>query len=212
MLVRLTGRLETVEPNAVIVTLPIGMTYRAMLPASATESLTSRVGETITLETLEIYEASGQGSHLTPRLIGFSAEIDRRFFELFTTVKGVGSRKALRAMAAPTSEIAAAIARKDTTFLRTLPDIGARLAETICAELGGKVDKFITPDLHNNLVEPKTGAAPPNAVTAQAIAALVRLGESRPDAERLVALAHERDPTINNADALLAAAFASRPG
>jgi len=211
MLVRLTGRLDAIETDAAIVTLQVGMTYRAMLPASATDSISGRVGETITLETLELYEASGQGSHLTPRLIGFVTETDRRFFELFTTVKGVGSRKALRAMAAPTGDIASAISRKDTAFLRTLPEIGARLAETICAELGGKVDRFITPDLHGSLVEPKPGAAP-GGIAAQAIAALVRLGESRPDAERLVSLAQDRDPTIDNADTLLAAAFASRPG
>lgn len=211
MLVRLTGKLDAIESDAAMVTLPIGMTYRAMLPASVSESLRARIGETITLETLELYEASGQGSHLTPRLIGFVTETDRRFFELFTTVKGVGSRKALRAMAAPTGDIAAAISRKDTVFLRTLPEIGARLAETICAELGGKVDRFINPALHDNIIEPKAGAAP-GGIAAQAIAALVRLGESRPDAERLVSLARERDPAIDNADALLAAAFASRPG
>jgi Holliday junction DNA helicase RuvA len=211
MLVRLTGRLDAIESDAAIVTLPIGMTYRAMLPSSVSESLRARIGETITLETLELFEASGQGSHLTPRLIGFVTEADRRFFELFTTVKGVGSRKALRAMAAPTADIAAAISRKDTAFLRTLPEIGARMAETICAELGGKVDRFITPAFHDNIVEPKAGAAT-GGIAAQAIAALVRLGESRPDAERLVNLARQRDPAIDNADALLAAAFASRPG
>ena len=211
MLVRLTGRIESIEPGAVLVTLPVGMTYRAMLPASATESLDGRLGESITLETLEIYEASGQGSHLTPRLIGFTTETDRRFFELFTTVKGVGSRKALRAMAAATGDIAAAIARKDTVFLRTLPEIGARLAETMCAELGGKVDRFINPGPGDNLIEPKPGAST-GGIAAQAVAALVRLGESRPDAERLVHLAQDRDPTIDDADALLAAAFASRPG
>lgn len=211
MLVRLTGRLDAVETDAAIVTLPVGLTYRAMLPASATDALAARRGETVTLETLELYEASGQGSHLTPRLIGFVTETDRRFFELFTTVKGVGSRKALRAMAAPTGDIASAIARKDTAFLRTLPEIGARLAETICAELGGKVDRFIDPGLHDNLLEPKTTAAAGSSAQ-QAIAALVRLGETRPDAERLVKLAQERDPAIESADALLAAAFASRPG
>ena len=211
MLVKLTGRLDAIETDAAIVTLPIGMTYRAMLPASATESMGPKIGDTITLDTLELYEASGQGSHLTPRLIGFVTETDRRFFELFTTVKGVGSRKALRAMAAPTGEIAAAISRKDTAFLKTLPEIGARLAETICAELGGKVDRFVSTGLHDNLIEAKPGASI-NGIAAQAIAALVRLGESRPDAEHLVNLAQERDPTIENADALLAAAFASRPG
>ena len=70
MLVKLTGRLDAIETDAAIVTLPIGMTYRAMLPASATESMGPKIGETITLDTLELYEASGQGSHLTPRLIG----------------------------------------------------------------------------------------------------------------------------------------------
>lgn len=53
----------------------------------------------------------GEGS--LPRLIGFEAARDRQFFELFTTVKGIGNRKALKAMAIEPAAIAALIVAKD---------------------------------------------------------------------------------------------------
>ena len=43
----------------------------------------------------------------------------------------------------PFGTIAAAIAEKDIDLLKSLPEIGKRTAETIVAELHGKVDRFV---------------------------------------------------------------------
>ncbi|TVQ32862.1 MAG: hypothetical protein EA376_04235 [Phycisphaeraceae bacterium] len=209
MIVRVTGVLERVDGNAAVVAIEAaGVAHEVLLPRFLAEKLTSDTGAPITLHTIELLEAHNQGASFTPRLIGFATAGDRRFFELFTTVKGIGTRKALRAMAAPIPEIAGAIARRDTSALQKLPEIGKRMAETIVAELSGKVDAFLG-SAESQVVEPKTGAAASPA-GEQAISALVRLGESRADAERMVqrALASGADP--QTPDAILAAAYATR--
>ena len=76
---------------------------------------------------------------MTPRLLGFLHDEDRAFFRQFLTVKGVGVRKALRALAAPVAKIASDIESGDATALAQLPGIGKRMAQQIVAELRGKV-------------------------------------------------------------------------
>ena len=80
---------------------------------------------------------------MIPRLAGFLSVEDRAFFELFTTCKGIGNRKALRAMSLDVGQLAGAISDRDIALLQTLPDIGRRTAETIIATLHGKVDRFL---------------------------------------------------------------------
>ena len=77
-----------------------------------------------------------------PVLIGFTAELDKEFFERLITVKDMGPMVAARALAAPVGEIAAAIARQDEKYLRSLPGIGPQKAKNIVAQLQGKVAKF----------------------------------------------------------------------
>ena len=47
----------------------------------------------------------------------------------------MGGRKALRALAQPTQDIAAAILGNDIKALTTLPEVGKKTAETIAREL-----------------------------------------------------------------------------
>jgi Holliday junction DNA helicase RuvA len=130
---------------------------------------------------------------MTPRLIGFDTPADRDFFRLFTTVKGIGVRKALRALIRPMGEIAAAIQAKDAKFLIALPEIGKRTAETIIAELHGKVEDFVGELSGGSGGEisdiPEAGH--------EAAAVLIQLGERRADAlalvERVMAVAPELD-------------------
>ena len=82
------------------------------------------------------------GGHLTPKLVGFLDPLDREFFEMFTTVPGVGFMRALKCLVRPLNEIALAIERGDTGFLKELPFIGAKTAERIVTELRGKMAKF----------------------------------------------------------------------
>lgn len=205
MIARITGVLESIDATTALVDPGGGIAYEILLPAHLAERLGARVGDEVTLHTIEHLEGVAQGAAFRPRIIGFATRAERAFFERLTRVKGLGAKRALRAMARPAGEIAGAITRRDARFLQTLPEIGKRLAETIIAELHGKVDAF-------TLEEPGADGSGEivtiSASSAQAIAALERLGQSRPEAERLVARAIERDPALDSPDAILAAAFA----
>jgi Holliday junction DNA helicase RuvA len=186
----------------------LGMTIDVMVASYLVDGLESRVGQTIGLHTLLQLEPAGQSGALSPRLIGFEDARDRSFYTLFTTVKGVGGKRALRAMAEPASVIAGYIASRDHAALQGLPEIGKRLAETIVAELHGKVDPFVSLDIH---VAGQEKSSSTSGAVSQAIEALVRLGESRGDAEQRVRRAAERDAGLTSAEQLLSAAL-SRQG
>lgn len=218
MISRLTGKLESLEASAAHIASADGSFAREVLiPAYVSPALAPRIGQTVTLITMEYLEGQGQGTSFIPRLIGFQSARDRDFFDLFTTVKGIGNRKALRAMAIEPAQIARAIAERNAAALVKLPEIGKRLAETIIAELSGKVEPYLS-EQELRTLEVKSAAvfATPrlNAAGEEAVAALVALGESRSEAERRVALALERaskggKATPKTSDELIAAVFAA---
>ena len=189
MIARLSGRLEEVRDAAALIDAGGGLWYEAMVPACDVERLARRVGHQVVLHTIHHIEGDPTRGSMAPRLVGFLAESDREFFRIFTTVKGIGIRKALRALCRPVAEIAAAIQAKDTRPLKALPEIGPRTAERIVAELHGKVDRFA-----GELPEGPTESDMPEAAT-EAISILVQLGERRADAaslvERVLAVAPE---------------------
>ena len=135
--------LEAVDGGSALVRVDGGLTYEVLLPTYATAELSGQLGQVVELHTLHYLESQNQGATMQPRLAGFATVVDRDFFELFTTCKGIGNRKALRAMAISTEQIASAIADRDVAMLQTLPEIGRRTAETIVAALHGKVDRFV---------------------------------------------------------------------
>ena len=189
MIARITGRLEEITDSLALLDVGGGLWYEVLVPVCDVERLVRRLGQEIVLHTIHYVEGNPAHGGQTPRLIGFLAETDRRFFRLFTTVKGIGVRKALRALARPIAEIAAAIQAKDARYLVELPEIGRRTAEQIIAELHGKVLDFagaaLAPTEEKRMSEP----------AAEAVAVLVQLGERRPDAvalvERVLAVAPE---------------------
>lgn len=199
------------------------MAVEVLLPGFVARALSTRVGEVVTLHTLCYFESQGQGASFEPRLIGFLSPRDRRFFDLFTTVKGIGNRKALRALAEPPASVADAIARRDARALTALPEIGKRLAETMIAELTGKVEPFLGAAGEGGFATGRgtiTPARPDRSAdlpppVADAIDALCALGESRADAERKVQRVLERASSessggVVTADTLLAAVYAGR--
>lgn len=186
MITALTGKLQSVaEDRAFVATGPV--TIEVLVPAADVAGLEGQVGGEITFHTVCYLEGEAAGGNLTPRLIGFASASDRGFFTQFITVKGIGPRKALKALAVPAGEIAAAIEMKDARSLVKLPQVGKRAAETIIAELAGKVGRYVTGGL------PATGtpARAPAAIRLppeeeDAVATLIALGERRPDAETLL--------------------------
>ena len=199
MITRIRGELAEITERHALVHVD-ALTYAVLVPAADVPALLGKVGQSIEFYTLHYFEGLSQGNTITPQLIGFSCERDRAFFELFTTVKGIGTRKALRALIRPFLETAAAIANRDSDALTSLPEIGTRSAETIIAQLHGKVDHFV-----GDIASTIEVSLPP--CCQDAIAMLMQLGETQGDAKRLVQRAYENDPTIDSADQLVQTSF-----
>lgn len=189
-----------------------GLVLEIVLPAYAVEALAPAVGAEIHLVTRLTLESQTQGASFSPRLIGFPDKQSREFFELLTTVHGLGGRRALRAMALPPSAMAALIVAQDAPALQKLPEIGKKLAQTIITELHEKaalyLDTEITPKASGSPVgRGRTGPIPAHR---DALAAFIALGQPPAEAERLLLQALDtlgpsaQEPT---ADQILAAAF-----
>lgn len=207
MITQLSGTLTAIEDGAAHVQCG-ELTYEVLVPAADTMALAARIGQPVRFHTLHYLEGQGQGSSFWPRLIGFQHASDRAFFELFTTVKGIGNRKALRALQLPFAQVAEAIAARDHALLQSLPEIGKRTAETICVELKDKVDPFVRGFGAPAAAAPGKPAAR-GPITAEgklmsaardAVEVLAQLGHSKPAARDMVerVLAREdlpKDPT-----------------
>ncbi len=197
MIAALTGQLVRVaEPHVYMQVGP--MLYELLVPAADVELHRSAIGVgEITLHTLLYLEGDPNRGNLEPRLLGFTRAEDKKFFELFTTVKGIGPRTALRALTISVGEIAQAIESRDVRLLVKLDGIGKRTAELIVAELAGKAGKFAG-----------AGGLPPRAAPApvsryareeeDAIALIVSGGERRAEAEQLLARAKAAKPELKD--------------
>lgn len=214
MLTRLTAKLESITegsiPSLTVCATPT-MAIEVLVPAYLARILESQIDATITLYTHLYLESQGQGTSFIPRLIGFASAEDRAFFEVFTTVKGVGSKKALRAMIEPPAVISTAIMNKDAKALVKLPEIGKRTAETIIAQLSGKVERFVGDAIFESGALPTASFIEhPNLPSAavEAIAALVALGEQRSNAEQKVQTVMSRVDSSADVDTIVNAVFA----
>jgi Holliday junction DNA helicase RuvA len=203
VIARIDGQLEGISDGAALVRAG-AIVYEVLVPAYDQMRLAASIGEAISLHTLHYLEGQGQGSSFWPRLIGFATPEERTFFELFTTVKGIGNRKALRALQLPVATVAEAIANRDIATLQSLPEIGKKTAESIVLELKDKASRFLGASMMAEAkpMDPKVGR-----LRTDAIAVLIQLGESRPVALNLVERVLTADPTILSADEVVTAAF-----
>jgi len=180
------------------------VTYEVLIPAADAPALAGVIGSNVNFITLHYLESQGQGSSFWPRLIGFQSVSDRDFFELLTSVKGIGNRKALRALQRSFADIAAMIEQKDFAALQSLPEIGRKTAETIVVELKDKVARFT---LGATGSARAGGAAKLSGAVADAVVVLMQLGEPRVVAERLAERASLVAGKSAAAEAIVAAAL-----
>ena len=182
MISKITGLLSALhEDCAFLAAAPFE--YEVLIPEYTRRHLQSELGKTVALYTIYSLDGGPQGK-ITPRLIGFLTEAEREFFELFCSVDGVGTKKALRAMVRSVKDIAVAIEEKDEKFLSTLPGIGPSTAERIVAKLRRKVSK-VALLVSRTLPESDLRVD----VVSETFEALLVLGHSEADARRLVDLA-----------------------
>ena len=200
MIASLTGELRRVDEDRIHLKCGL-ILYELLVPAADMTELQASLGEELTFHTIFYLAGDPTRGGLEPTLIGFLRAEDKKFFELFTTVKGIGPKRALRALAVSVGQIAGAIEGKDTRFLIQLPEIGKRTAEQIVAELAGKLKTFAAIGMTEG--KPGVTASRRNAVEEDAIAGLMALGERRPDAENLLERAKQSNPSLKTTDQLL---------
>ena len=196
MIVRLTGTvIEVTEETAVIER--DGIAREVLVPGYAIGELTASRGMEVTVHTLEFIEQNQSGGNMTPRLVGFVHAEDRAFFRRFISVKGIGTRKALKALAEPVRKIAVWIEQADKKALSSLPGIGARAAEMIIAELKGKLgDLAIGGETVAATVDTSRFTTPQR----DALEVLIALGEHRVEAERWLERAAQLHPDVADAE------------
>jgi len=206
MIASLTGRLRRrLEDRIVLETGGVG--YEVFLPPIVLrqlEDLAADDGDKASaLHLVTHYHATRDQPR--PVLIGFTTELDKEFFEKLITVKDMGPMVAARALAAPVGEVAAAIARQDEKYLRSLPGIGPQKAKNIVAQLHGKVAKFaLARDAEAPPATPPPAAPEgPDGVREMVWEVLVKqLGHRPTEASQLIADALKRRPGIATAEDL----------
>ncbi|HET7876644.1 MAG TPA: Holliday junction branch migration protein RuvA [Methylomirabilota bacterium] len=205
MIASLTGKLrKRLEDRIVLEAGGIG--YEVFLPPIVMRQIDGLVSgnaeQASTLTLVTHYHATRDQPR--PVVIGFTEELDKEFFERLITVKDMGPMVAARALAAPVGEIAAAIARQDEKYLRSLPGIGPQKAKNIVAQLHGKVAKFAL------LREADAAPAPTRAapVGGDGLRELVwevlvkQLGHRPTEASQLIEAAFKRRPEMASAEEL----------
>lgn len=237
MIARLQGVIESVRAEGVLLSLGGGIVLEVLVPASNVAALAESVGRSVTLRTIFYLEGAGQGANMTPRLLGFLAERDKQLFELLTSCRGIGPRKALRAMALDSGRIAAAIAGQDHKTLQSLPEIGRKMAETVVVTLREKVRGLAVEGLAREMEqgdakkrkvsasEGATVATPVQDVAAlpgvpagagrmslEAVEVLVKLGETRLAALTWVDQALAAEAAPKNVEELIARAYQIKAG
>ncbi|PHR90458.1 MAG: Holliday junction DNA helicase RuvA [Blastopirellula sp.] len=198
MITKITGKITEVGETALYLGID-AFEYEVLIPEFVRRLVQNKVGEEITLFTIEYLDGNPQQGKLVPRFVGFSSRIEREFFELFCSVDGVGVKKALRAMVRPVQEVASQIEEQDAKGLSALPGIGPAMSERIIAKLRRKVPKFAL------LVgsDGETVADVPRDVVSETFDVLLTLGHSESHARSLIDAALELKKKYKDVESLL---------
>ncbi len=203
MITKIHGKLLQIDVEHCTVEVP-PFEYQILIPDFTRRQLQMQRGEEVSLYTLHYLEGNAaQGGKLTPRLVGFTSEVEREFFEMFCSVDGVGVKKALRAMVRPVQDVAQAIEHQDVKSLTTLPGIGAATGERIVAKLRRKMAKFAlmvprdetqTSDIERSIVD-------------ESFQILLSLGYSESESRQMLEIPLQSNKEFKDIDSLLQAVW-----
>lgn len=200
---KINGKLEHIDGSSATVGVG-GIYYEIMLPSALAESLKekSHNGSDISFHILDYIEG-GQVGNQYPRMVGFADAVDKDFFRLYTSVPGLGIKKALKSLIIPISEISRAIETEETSVLKKLPGIGGRLAEKIVAHLKGKTTRFALAKESKPLAKPEI--KPDYAEEVMAV--LLQLQYKRTEAQMMLDRALNTGKRFKSSEELLQQIF-----
>jgi holliday junction DNA helicase RuvA len=181
MIGKLTGKVDTVSLNAVIVDVG-GVGYEVTV---GTRTLTSLppVGEIMTLA-IDTHVRDDE-----IKLYGFATEHERAWFRALQTVQGVGAKVALAVLGTlSATDLANAVAIQDKGQVARAPGVGPKVAARIVAELKDKMPTLAP------AIRPGGGLAPsatlPEGLAARdAVSALTNLGYAHGEAAAAISAA-----------------------
>ena len=181
MIGKLTGRVDQVSLNAVIVDVG-GVGYEVTVGAR-TLTMLPPVGETISLA-IDTHVREDE-----IRLYGFATDHERAWFRALQTVQGVGAKVALSVLSTlSAADLSNAVALQDKAQVSRAPGVGPKVAARIVAELKDKMPT-LAPALR-----PGGGLAPvavlPEGLAARdAVSALTNLGYAHGEAAAAISAA-----------------------
>jgi holliday junction DNA helicase RuvA len=181
MIGKLTGRLDSVSPNTLIVDVG-GVGYEVTVGAHTLGSLPP-AGETITLAV---------DTHVREdeiKLYGFATEHERAWFRALQTVQGVGAKIALAVLGTlSTSDLANAVALQDKGQVARAPGVGPKVAARIVAELKDKMPS-LAPAFSPVRGSAAVAVLPEGLAARDAVSALTNLGYAHGEAAAAISSA-----------------------
>jgi Holliday junction DNA helicase RuvA len=177
-----------------------GLSYEILTPISVLQRVKENQDSdgNVRLITYHYYQMTPSSG--VPVLVGFLNEVERDFFLEFIKVSGIGPRAAVKALNKAIGEIAQAIDRGDTKYLKTLPGIGEQKAREIVAKLQGKMGKFT---LMRDRVTTHVPSPAMQDVEQEALEILLQLQYKRTEAEEMIKKAFERSAKLATSEELL---------
>ncbi len=182
MIEYISGKISELTPTyAVIDCNGIGYLLNISLPAfTALEGVSEAK--------LLVHESIREDAHI---LYGFINEQERSMFRALIGVSGVGANTArmiLSSIAAPELEIV--IVSGDHNRLKNVKGIGTKTAQRIIVDLRDKIE----PSSNDTL--PGLDTSHMSEVFDESLAALVMLGFSKPQSQKVLKKIFEADPTV----------------
>ncbi len=179
MIAKLTGRIEQIEADRCVVDVN-GVGYLVNASTRTLSALPAGQAASLLIETHVREDAIV--------LYGFFEAAEREWFRLLTTVQGVGAKVALNILSALSPrELIAAIQAGDRGALTRAPGVGAKLAVRLLTELREKAGAMPAGIGFSPVLPPPVGG-----VEADALSALVNLGDRRAEAQGAIARVLER--------------------
>jgi len=134
MIAFVKGIIIEVEEKYVVIETSSGVGYKVLISPGAEIWEKLKLDEEVELFTSQYFRENDQG------LFGFSSPAERNFFELLTTVSGVGPKLASVLLAnIEHKSLAQMIMSEDIAGIVKVPGIGKKMAERVIIDLRDKV-------------------------------------------------------------------------